>query len=331
MNTLATKTINLIADIGGTNIRLALADETNMAKYKEIETYQCAEFDSLADVITLYFNKKQLSGFTINACLAIACPVDDDLISMTNLPWQFSKADLKSQLKLNSLSLINDYTAIAMAIPLLSNEQKVKIGGGETVANKPIAVCGPGTGLGVANLVPVTTSGVSKWHCFSGEGGHVDFAPVGEQEITVLRYLNTMKKRVSYEQLLSGYGLEQIYQALVNEEGVDLPQLSAQEISKQGIDNSCTLCNQALLIFCQTLGSFAGNLALIMNSQGGVYIAGGIVPRFIDFLKASKFRERFESKGRLSHITLQTPTYVITELQPGLLGAAAYILQQNNN
>jgi glucokinase len=302
-----------------------------MAKYKEIETYQCAEFDSLADVITLYINKKQLSGFTINACLAIACPVDDDLISMTNLPWQFSKADLKSQLKLNSLSLINDYTAIAMAIPLLSNEQKVKIGGGETVANKTIAVCGPGTGLGVANLVPVTTSGVSKWHCFSGEGGHVDFAPVGEQEITVLRYLNTMKKRVSYEQLLSGYGLEQIYQALVSEEGIDLPQLSAQEISKQGIDNSCTLCNQALLIFCQTLGSFAGNLALIMNSQGGVYIAGGIVPRFIDFLKASKFRERFESKGRLSHITLQTPTYVITEQQPGLLGAAAYILQQNNN
>jgi glucokinase len=331
MNTLATKTINLIADIGGTNIRLALADETNVAKYKEIETYQCAEFDSLADVIALYINKKQLSGFTINACLAIACPVDDDLISMTNLPWQFSKADLKSQLKLNSLSLINDYTAIAMAIPLLSNEQKVKIGGGETVANKPIAVCGPGTGLGVANLVPVTTSGVSKWHCFSGEGGHVDFAPVGEQEITVLRYLNTMKKRVSYEQLLSGYGLEQIYQALVSEEGIDLPQLSAQEISKQGIDNSCTLCNQALLIFCQTLGSFAGNLALIMNSQGGVYIAGGIVPRFIDFLKASKFRERFESKGRLSHITLQTPTYVITEQQPGLLGAAAYILQQNNN
>jgi glucokinase len=329
MNIPAKNTINLIADIGGTNIRLALADKSCKANYKEIETYQCAKFESLADVLALYINNKQLSGFTINACLAIACPVDDDLISMTNLPWQFSQADLKSQLKLNNLTLINDYTAIAMAIPLLSDEQKVKVGGGEVVANKPIAVCGPGTGLGVANLVPVTISGVNKWHCFGGEGGHVDFAPIGEQEITVLRYLNTIKKRVSYEQLLSGYGLEQIFQALANEKGdKHKPNLSAEEISKMGIENTCPLCHQALLIFCQTLGSFAGNLALIMNSQGGVYIAGGIVPRFVDFLKASQFRERFETKGRLSHITLQTPTYVISEQQPGLLGAAAYLFQQ---
>jgi glucokinase len=116
---------------------------------------------------------------------------------------------------------------------------------------------------------------------------------------------------------------------LVNKEnGKQQPHLSAQEISKQGIHNTCPVCHQALLIFCQALGSFAGNLALIMNSQGGIYISGGIVPRFIDFLKASKFRERFETKGRLSHITLQTPTYVITEQQPGLLGAAASLLQQ---
>jgi glucokinase len=329
MNIPSKNTINLIADIGGTNIRIALADQSCKANYKEIETYQCANFESLADVLALYIDNKQLSGFTVNACLAIACPVDNDLISMTNLPWQFSQTDLKSKLKLNNLTLINDYTAIAMAIPLLGDEQKVKVGGGEVVVNKPIAVCGPGTGLGVANLVPVCTSGVSQWHCFGGEGGHVDFAPVGEQEITVLRYLNTIKKRVSYEQLLSGYGLEQIYQALVSQEGQgQKPNLSAEKISTQGLDSTCHLCHHALLVFCQILGSFAGNLALIMNSQGGVYIAGGIVPRFVDFLKTSKFRERFETKGRLSHITLQTPTYVITEQQPGLLGAAAYLFQQ---
>lgn len=329
MNTAVKNTINLIADIGGTNIRLALADQSCATKYKDIETYQCAEFNSLAEVLALYIDKKQLTGGTINACLAIACPVDDDLISMTNLPWKFSQAELKAQLSLNSLTLINDYTAIAMAIPLLSDEQKVKIGGGEAVANKPISVCGPGTGLGVANLVPVSIAGKSQWHCVSGEGGHVDFAPVGEQEIAVLRYLNTIKERVSYEQLLSGYGLEQIYQALANTKtDAEQTHLSAQEISKRGVENSCQLCHQTLLLFCQALGSFAGNLALIMNSQGGAYIAGGIVPRFIDFLKTSKFRQRFEAKGRLSHITLQTPTYVITEQQPGLLGAAAYLLQQ---
>ena len=329
MNTLATNSIDLIADIGGTNLRLAIADKSCTKKYKEIETYRCADFASLADVLALYIENKKLNGLVINACLAIACPVDDDLISMINLPWQFSQTELKAKLKLNSLTFINDYTAIAMAIPLLNEEQKVKIGGGEMVANKPISVCGPGTGLGVANLVPISTSGVNKWQCFSGEGGHIDFAPIGEQEIAILRYLNTIKKRVSYEQLLSGYGIEQIYQALVNNEDGEQPaHLSAEEISKQGLDNTCAICHQTLLIFCQILGSFAGNLALIMNSQGGVYIAGGIVPRFVDFLKASKFRERFETKGRLSKIPLQTPTYVITEQQPGLLGAAAYLFQQ---
>ena len=193
MNTMTINTINLIADIGGTNIRLALADKSCKANYKDIETYKCADFNSLIDVLAFYLDNKQLNGSVINACLAIACPVDDDIISMTNLPWQFSQADLKSQLKLNNLTLINDYTAIAMAIPLLSDDQKIKVGGGEIVVNKPIVVCGPGTGLGVANLVPIATSGVSQWHCFSGEGGHVDFAPVGEQEITILRYLNTIK------------------------------------------------------------------------------------------------------------------------------------------
>lgn len=324
---------NLVADIGGTNIRIAQADSQKEKYFCEIETYHCAEFSNLVDVLSLYINQKQLNHCSINACLAIACPVDDDIISMTNLPWRFSQKKLKSQLSLNSLKFINDYTAIAMAIPLLNDDQKVKIGGGKTVDDKPISVCGPGTGLGVANLVPISISGTSHWHCVSGEGGHVDFAPVGAQEISILHFLNTLKKRVSYEQLLSGYGLEQIYQALVsitiNKEGSEKKlKPSAQEISFHGADKSCDLCHQALLVFCQVLGSFAGNLALTLNSQGGVYIAGGITPRFIDFLQSSNFRERFEAKGRLSHITKQTPTYVVTEAQPGLLGATAVLLQQ---
>ena len=324
-----TAKVNLIADIGGTNIRIAQANSETDGYISHIETYQCAKFDSLADVLALYIKNQTLQEKSISACLAIACPVDNDLISMTNLPWQFSQKELKQALNLACLTFINDYTAIAMAIPLLTDEQKVKVGGGEAVAGKPISVCGPGTGLGVANLVPISVAGKEQWHCVSGEGGHVDFAPVGEQEIEVLRFLNTIKARVSYEQLLSGYGLEQIYQALASQTVNEAPaKLSAQDISKQGIENSCPICHQALLIFCQALGSFAGNLALIMNSQGGVYIAGGIVPRFIDFLKSTKFRERFETKGRLSHITEQTPTYVITEQQPGLLGAAAFLLQQ---
>ncbi|AAZ26700.1 glucokinase [Colwellia psychrerythraea 34H] len=317
----------MVADIGGTNIRLAIASPSDVIT--DIATYQCAKFANLIDVIRLYIMEKQLEGKTINACLAIACPVDDDYISMTNLPWQFSQKDLKEQLKLNTLTLINDYTAIALAIPYLSDSQKVKIGAGEAVSNKAISVCGPGTGLGVATLVPLD----NKWHCISGEGGHVDFAPVDELEVKVFSYIYAYKKRVSYEQLLSGYGLEQIYQALVKitNEGKSnnfvAGDLSAEIISTNAINGDCILCKQALEFFCKVLGSFAGNLALTANSLGGVYIAGGIVPRFIDFIEKSGFRERFETKGRLSSLTQQTPTYVITETQPGLLGAAAYLNQ----
>jgi glucokinase len=332
MNTLANNTINIIADIGGTNIRLALSDETNKAKYKEIETYQCAEFDSLADVVSLYINNKQLNGFTINACLAIACPVDNDWIAMTNLSWQFSQKQLKQQLKLNRLVFINDYTAIAMAIPFLVDDQKVKIGGGNAVSNNVISVCGPGTGLGVANLIPISNSDKLKWQCVSGEGGHVDFAPVDDVELKIFDYLMHSKKRISYEQLLSGYGLEQIYQALLFINGSTLEysqtnKLPSEIISQNAVSGSCDLCVKALSQFCKVLGSFAGNLALQSCSLGGVYIAGGIVPNFIEFIKNSDFRMRFEEKGRLSGITKQAPTYIITEPQPGLLGASAYLNQ----
>ncbi len=329
--------INLVADIGGTNIRIAQAkadsSDTSSINISNIETYQCKQFSSLAEVLAHYIEIKSLSNCVINACFAIACPVDNDLISMTNLPWQFSQKQLKQVLKLNSLSFINDYTAIAMAIPLLSDDQKVKIGEGTSIAGKPISVCGPGTGLGVANLIPVSIAGKSQWQCVSGEGGHIDFAATNDTEQQVLNFIQNIKKRVSYEQLLSGYGLEQVYQALVFVNKTNAltsfkEELSAQEISSNAVSGKCPICKQTLTLFCNVLGSFAGNLALIMNSQGGVYIAGGIVPRFIDYLESSDFRARFEAKGRLSHITEQAPTYVITEQQPGLLGAAAFVLQE---
>ncbi|PKI16487.1 glucokinase [Colwellia sp. 12G3] len=318
--------VNLVADIGGTNIRLARSDSSNTLI--DIETYQCCDFSCLLDVIQCYLTEKKITAASINACLAIACPVDTDIISMTNLPWQFSQTELKKALKLNKLILINDYTAIAMAIPMLTDEQKVKIGGGKALSNKAIAVCGPGTGLGVANLLPIA----NKWYCFGGEGGHVDYAAIGDTEIKTLQYIQSVKPRVSYEQLLSGYGLEQIYQALLSIHHGDVltkptTQLTAKEISTKALDNTCSFCHQALDLFCKVLGSFAGNLALTMNTQGGVYIAGGIVPRFIDFLSESDFRLRFEAKGRMSSLNKEIATYVITEKQPGLLGASVYLNQ----
>lgn len=337
MSNTTAHSVKLIADIGGTNIRLAIAEQTAEKSYVALETFQCARFSSLSEAISHYITtslsnylkkNKAISNrdnLVIDACLAIACPVDDDLITMTNLPWQFSQKALKQQLGLNSLTLINDYTAIAMAIPLLTSDNKVQVGTGKAIPNQPITVCGPGTGLGVANLISVN----NQWHCLSGEGGHVDFAPVNAIEIDILTYLHTIKSRVSYEQLLSGYGLEQIYQALSAIEGdKNTVTLSAQGISQKALNGDCTRCQKSLDVFCNILGSFSGNLALTLNSQGGVYIAGGIVPRFIDFLKSSQFRKRFENKGRLTNMIRDIATYVITEPQPGLVGAAAFLFQQ---
>ena len=326
---MTSQVINLVADIGGTNIRVGyfVTDQTTgvASEIRELQVFKCAEYPSLALVLQTYLEKAAVQNRVINVCLAIACPVENDLITMTNLPWEFSQKELKEQLNFNSLYLINDYTAIAHAVPFLKDDQKVKIGGGSAVNEKPIAICGPGTGLGVANVV----FSQGNWVSLGGEGGHVDFAPIDDTEMKILSFLLTKYQHVSYEQLLSGLGLEQIYQALSHIAGsTDNLSLTAQQISENALAKTCTRCEQTLSQFCKILGSFAGNLSLTMSSFGGVYIAGGIVPRFVDYFKNSDFRTRFEEKGRFKGFNSSIPTYVVTESQPGILGASAFLQQQ---
>jgi glucokinase len=315
--------INIVADIGGTNLRIGTIDIKG--SISNLALYQCNQFSGLSEIVQDYLSKIDIGDAELNACFAIACPVDNDLISMTNLPWEFSKKELQTTLNLTQMYFINDYTAIAHAVPLLNNEQKVKIGGGNVVQNKPISICGPGTGLGVANVVNVN----NQWVSLGGEGGHVDFAPTDEKEIKILNFLLTKYQHVSYEQVLSGLGIQQIYQALMFINGTESEPLEAKDITQQAINNECDVCKEALDKFCEILGSFAGNLSLTLASFGGVYIAGGIVPRFIEYIKNSNFRSRFEAKGRFEDFTQSIPTFVITETQPGILGASAYLRQHN--
>ncbi|SET50533.1 glucokinase [Thalassotalea agarivorans] len=309
---------NVVADIGGTNIRIGIS--TGSGIVTRIEKKKCAEYPSLQAVLAEYIEEKGLTEKRINMCLAIACPVENDLVVMTNLPWQFSKTELKQELNLRKLFVINDYTAIAFSVPLLNSKQKVQIGEGTSVPNKPISICGPGTGLGVAHIQPQ----FGHWHHIACEGGHTDFAPVDETEINILSFLLKKYEHVSYEQLLSGLGLEQIYQAI----HPDNAQRSASEITASALAKDDEVAEETLAQFCRTLGSFAGNLALTVGSFGGVYIAGGIAPRFVEYIESSDFRQRFEAKGRLSSFNQNIPTYVITESQPGLIGASSYINQQ---
>lgn len=315
------KNTALVADVGGTNIRLGIADLNDLS-ISNILTYQCADFENIDSAISQY---KQDSGCNFElACIDVATAVTGDFVSLTNNHWQFSQKALKEQFSLTHLSVINDFTAIAMSVPNISDENKVQIGGDAPLEQKPIAIYGAGTGLGVAHLVHTGT----KWLPIDGEGGHVDFAPIDQDEVNILQQLQKKYKRVSAEQLLCGKGLIQIYQSLMKVKGQEAKDYQPADITRLALENADAMAVKTLDVFCRVLGSFGGNLALNVKAQGGVYIAGGVVPRFIEYVKNSDFRRRFDTKGRFSPLVESIPVFVVTEEQPGLIGCAAYLQQE---
>ena len=319
---MTTPEVNLVADIGGTNIRIGITKAKSQIEH--LTVLECRQFQTLYEALRCYINRFNLNSYCINACLAIACPTDNDLVSMTNLPWSFSQQTLAEQLRLNQLFVINDYTAIAHAVPGLCDTQKYQVGSGQAADNMPISICGPGTGLGTAIISP---NGHGQWVTINGEGGHVDYAPTDEVELAIFHFLVERFGRASYEQLLSGRGLAHIYQALCQYSSGSAKPYRADQISHLACARECIICEQALARFCKILGSFAGNLALITGSLGGVYTAGGIVPKILPYFAESDFRQRFIAKVPFQDYLANIPTYVITELQPGLLGASIYLHQ----
>lgn len=326
------ETLGLIADIGGTNARFALAPIRSLdanghlplteADLLAAKTLDGAAFATIEAAINEYLDQlpAQFQRPT-KAVMAIACPVDQDEIRMTNHFWAFKVSELKTSIGFEALHFINDYNAMANAIPQLSDDELVKIGRGDKTPLMPIAVTGPGTGLGLAALAfsasgqPVT---------LETEGGHAHFAPTNLQQIEVLKVLMEKYDRVSYERLLSGSGLENIYSALTALQG-DEKSLKAPEISTAALAKTDEICGQALSLFCEILGAYAGDIALALGAKGGLYITGGIIPRFIDYFHQSNFRIAFESKARFSDFNAQIPTFVVVADQPGLLGAAAVL------
>ncbi|MCU4677366.1 glucokinase [Catenovulum sp. 2E275] len=310
----------LVADIGGTNMRIAIADGINAIS--NIRKYQVTDYASPVETIEAYIKETGIERPT-HVCLAIACPVNGDQITMTNHSWSFSIEQSQKQLGVEALFVINDFTAIALSVPFLTNEQKIQLGGESAEVNKPIAVYGAGTGLGVAHVI----AHEGKWIALGGEGGHVDFAPNNQQEAEVLSFLAKEFGHVSAERLMSGQGIANIYRALAAINNAAEKELEPSEITSRALANSCSVCKDTLDMFCNLMGSFGGNLALTLLTQGGVFIAGGIVPRFIEYFVNSGFRQRFEAKGRFEPINKKIPVYIVTEEQPGLLGAAAYLAQ----
>ena len=310
----------LVGDVGGTNARLALC-EVETGTISHIETFSTSDYASLEAVIRYYLESQKQD--VIDGCIAIACPITEDWVEMTNHDWAFSTSKMKANLGFEHLEIINDFTAVSMAIPMLADSDVIQFGGNAAVADKPIAVYGAGTGLGVAHLVHVD----KRWVSLPGEGGHVDFAPNSEEEDQILRILRGEMGHVSAERVLSGAGLVNLYRAVVKADKREPENLKPKDVSTRALDDSCTDCRRALSLFCVIMGRFGGNLALTLGTFGGVYIAGGIVPRFLEFFKASGFRAAFEDKGRFKDYVTNIPVYMITHDQPGLLGAGAHLRQ----
>ncbi|MDE1188511.1 MAG: glucokinase [Pantoea sp.] len=310
----------LVGDVGGTNARLALC-EVETGAISQAKTFSTSDYDNLEAVIRHYLDEQKQD--IKDGCIAIACPITGDWVEMTNHDWAFSTKQMKESLGFAHLEIINDFTAISMAVPMLAENDVIQFGGKAPVQDKPIAIYGAGTGLGVSHLVHVD----KRWVSLPGEGGHVDFAPNSEEEAGILEVLRAELGHVSAERVLSGSGLVNLYRAIVKSDQREPENLKPKDVTERALKDSCIDCRRALSLFCVIMGRFGGNLALNLGTFGGVYIAGGIVPRFLDFFKASGFRAAFEDKGRFRDYLVDIPVYMITHDQPGLLGAGAHLRQ----
>jgi glucokinase len=311
-------TLRLLADIGGTNARFAL-QQAGAGGFADIEVLACGDYPTIDAAVRDYLAQAAARGLAAegvkHAAIAIANPVEGDEVSMTNHCWRFSIGALKAALDLDTLVVVNDFAALAMALPHLDAGQRERIGGGAAQAGKPIGLIGPGTGLGVSGVVPCG----ERWIALAGEGGHVSYAPVTKQEMKILQALWEEFGHVSAERLLSGPGLELIHRVLAGQ------RLAAPEITSRALDGTSVACRETVETFCAVLGSVAGNVALTLGATGGMYIAGGIVPRLGTLFTGSRFRERFEGKGRLSSYLARIPTWLVTEEYPALRGVAALL------
>ncbi|MDN4038852.1 glucokinase [Massilia sp. YIM B02443] len=309
----------LLADIGGTNARFAL--ETAPGSIEAVQTLACADHPRFEDAVRAYLGASVAGcgGQVRHAAIAIANPVDGDEIKMTNHHWAFSIEAARYALGLDTLLVVNDFTALAMSLPALQDADLVRVGGGAARAGCAIGLVGAGTGLGVSGLVPSN----GRWIPLHSEGGHVAFSPLDEREADVLRFAWQRFDHVSAERFVSGPGLALIHEALADRAGIALASaLAPSDVVARGLEGGDALCKQAVDVFCGMLGTVAANLAVTLGAQGGIYIGGGVVPRLGDYFASSPFRERFERKGRLSGFTARIPTFLITASYPALQGAS---------
>ena len=311
----------LVADVGGTNTRLALFDET-LGEFRQLARFSNTNYDGLESVIAQWLEGLGEPAPT-RACIAAAAPPTGDRVSMVNIGWSFSCRELARRFGLNDFAWLNDFQANAHALPHLEAGDLAQLHAGGDTSNPTLATVGPGTGLGGATLRWVDGVPIAG----EAEPGHAGLSPGSDLELEIFRRLLPEYGDIYAELLVSGAGLARLHAVIATINGVPDPALTPADVSSRALSGEDELCTIALQTFCALLGSACGDFVLSNGAYGGLYIAGGIMPRMIPFLRASNFLSRFQNKGAMTQHLPQVPIYVITTEQPGLIGAAHAPLQ----
>ncbi len=304
----------LCGDIGGTNARLALVRGGVMGA---VTTLAVADHPDLVSAIRAFLGGR--SGVD-GALLAVAGPVNEGRCVLTNSGWVVDAAELRVTLRADWVSVVNDFEAQAWALPALGADALAPLGGGPVRPDRPMALIGPGTGLGMACLMPDGTVVVS-------EGGHATLAAGDDRDAAALAWLRGRFGHVSAERVLSGDGMENLHAALAMLDGVEHAHRESIAITAAALDGSSPRCVETVDRFCAILGSVAGDLALLFGARGGVFITGGIAPAILPALRRSPFRARFEAKGRLRDWLAPIATSVITRPNTAFIGIAARLAE----
>lgn len=312
----------LVADVGGTNARFALATiDAGEVALGPTHAFRAEDFETIRDAADAFL--EAVGAKPAIACFAVAGPITDDVVEFTNSPWVLDIAQMKSQLGLQQLLAINDFEALAGGVRKLAPGDLLSIKQGVAEPTAPALVIGPGTGLGQALIIPTG----SRDRVIATEGGHVGFAPHDEEEIEVLRFVAREHARVSVERLLSGRGLVNIHRALCALSGTPRASLQADEITKAALTGEYPVAVRAVDLFCAILGSVAGDAALAAGARGGVVLGGGILPKIRDVFLKSRFVDRFLDKGRMRTYVEPIPIDLIVRDGAALLGAAARLAE----
>ncbi|MDG2047742.1 MAG: glucokinase [Halioglobus sp.] len=306
----------LVADIGGTNTRLALFDPV-AGELRSLSNYVNRDYGQPSDIIHIWLDALR-EPRPAACCLAVAAPPCGDQITMLNIDWSFSAREIAERFGFSTLRCINDFEANAHALPHLADNDLTTVQRGKRSGAAKLATIGAGTGLGGATL----TRAAGAVSASASEPGHMGLAAATDVELELFRYLLKQHEEIYAELLLSGPGLQRLYQSLADIQGEDPPPLPPEVISARALTGQCELCALTLNTFCALLGSISGDYVLANGAYGGLYLAGGFLPNMLPFLQNSTFLQRFQNKGKMRDHLVEVPLYAITSPVTGLLGAA---------